>query len=474
MTFPKLPRLAANYTLLAGGEVISKVFTFAAFAFLARTLGPESFGYLEFTLAIMVLFNLVVDGGSGSYGARELAKDRDQIGLLSANILVLRTFLALAAYIILVAFVFFLATKQTPVQSLLLLYGLTLFGGPGLLQWVFQGLDEMRWVALGSMIRQSIFALGVLLLVRRADQLWVVAVVEYAALAGVVLYNLYVFRSRIGSFVMRINLSFMKSSFLQAFPLGISEVLWALSWYSATVILGLLAEQKTVGWFGAAHRTVMALHTFVWLYFYNLLPSISRCVGKPDSVLRTLMDRSITATSWFAVFLGTSGTILAEPLMTILYGGQYRQAAQTFRVLIWVIPIMLVSGHYTYMLIAFSKQRQVLLCYVCSATLSVLLGVLLAPPLGAVGAATGVLGSALLNCGMAYVFVCRNIARIPFGVQLGRAVLGSAVGILGFLLLSPLSLLLSGVVAALLYGCALSVLQPTVLVNLRTMFARNP
>ena len=37
----------------------------------------------------------------------------------------------------------------------------------------------------------------------------------------------------------------------------------------------------------------MALHTFVWLYFFNLLPSISRCVGQPREYLQGLMSRSI-------------------------------------------------------------------------------------------------------------------------------------------------------------------------------------
>ena len=69
-----LRQIVSNFTFLAGGEVLSKVCTFAAFTFLARALGPESFGHLEFTLAMMVFFTLLVDFGTSPYGAREIAK----------------------------------------------------------------------------------------------------------------------------------------------------------------------------------------------------------------------------------------------------------------------------------------------------------------------------------------------------------------------------------------------------------------
>ncbi len=62
----------------------------------------------------------------------------------------------------------------------------------------------------------------------------------------------------------------------QALPIGMTEMAWAFTWYFSTVILGLIYAKELLGWFGASHRLLMALHTFVFLYFFNLLPSISR------------------------------------------------------------------------------------------------------------------------------------------------------------------------------------------------------
>src|SRR5689334_1110911 len=76
---PAAPRtrvgLAFNFAVLAGGEFLAKLLTFAVFTFLARTLGPARYGNIEFTLAVMVFFTLVVDSGLSTYGAREIARD---------------------------------------------------------------------------------------------------------------------------------------------------------------------------------------------------------------------------------------------------------------------------------------------------------------------------------------------------------------------------------------------------------------
>lgn len=472
MESSKFQQLATNFAILTGGEILSKICTFAAFAFLARVLGPINFGNLEFTLAIMVFLNLLVYCGSGPYGAREIAKNKDHLDSLLTNVISLRLLLSIIGYLLLVAFTLLhLIDKQ--VQHVILIYGLTLFGIPGFLEWVFQGFEKMQWVALGSLIRQSIFTLGVFLVIRHADQLWTVAVVECVAVGGFVFYNLSIFRSQIKRFSPQLHLRSLREVFIQASPIGLSQLLWASSWYSATVILGLFVEEKAVGWFGASHRVVMALHTFVGLYFDNLLPSIARCVGQHQESLQGLMAKSLMITSWFAVFIGILGTIFSDSLLLMIYGVEYRQTALLLKLLIFVVVIALLSSHYVYVLIAFNHQRWLFTCYAASAVLSILLNFFLIPLYGAQGAATAMLLAALLNWALAYIFVRQNVACIPCSLHLIRPVIAGGIATLGFLVLPPWHLLISGVVVTTLYSFVLSVLQPGMLTDIRMLVAKN-
>src|SRR5215475_6726094 len=190
---PEPKRLAANLLFLMAGEFTAKLLTFASFSYLARTLGPRDYGFIEFTLALMVFFSLPVDLGLGSYGAREIARNPARAPELLHEITGLRLFLSFCSMAALGVLILFLHQSHR-LKELLILYGLSLLGAPFLLQWLFQGHDQMRWVALTEIVRQIGFAALVLLTFRHGTPLWHIGVIECASVAGAALFCAYVTR----------------------------------------------------------------------------------------------------------------------------------------------------------------------------------------------------------------------------------------------------------------------------------------
>jgi O-antigen/teichoic acid export membrane protein len=468
----RIPRLAANFALLSGGEMVSKLFALAAFVYLARILGPADFGILEFALAIIFFFTLLVDGGLSQYGAREIAKDKDAAARLTAHVIVMRCLYAVVAFGLLAILVMFI-DKPWTVKRLILLYGLTLFALPGILSFAFQGYDLMHYVALASIIRWSIFGTSVFLLIHRPDQTWVVPVIEGAAIACVGVFYLLAFSYRFGSLRQRISYKFAFSIFSEALPMGASELVWALKVYLATVLLGLWIGGAEVGWFGAAHRIVISLHTFVWLYFFNLLPSIARCTQGPLGTLCRLEQTSIRLTAWASIFVGVIATAFAEPMIQILYGSQYHEGVAAFRVLVWLIPLALMSGHFRYALIAYGQQRLEFVSSACGAGLNILLNIFLIPSIGLVGAAWALIASEALIWGLTYSFVRYRITHIPIGIPILRPLLGGLVLAATLYLLPPISIWIAGSSAVAVYSLVLSIMQPKILTHIRALFVHK-
>ena len=100
-----LRKLAANFSFLVFGEIISKIFTFVAFALLARSFGPQKFGHLEFVLAVIVFATLFTDFGANPLGSRDVAKASDKIGQITASIVIMRMILALMTYCLVYGFI---------------------------------------------------------------------------------------------------------------------------------------------------------------------------------------------------------------------------------------------------------------------------------------------------------------------------------------------------------------------------------
>jgi O-antigen/teichoic acid export membrane protein len=412
-------RLAINFLFLSGGEFTAKVLTFASFSYLARQLGAWHYGLLEFTLAIMVFFTLPVDLGLGSYGAREIARNPKSADRLLHEITGLRLLLALVSMLGLGIFIAVIH-KSIELKMLLGFYGLSLLGGPFLLQWFFQAHDQMQWVGIASIVRQAGFAALVFLFCDgKASIVWI-GMVECASVAAVAAFCVFTIRRKM-HFPWpwpELRLSRLTGHLREASPIGLTELAWAFMWYFCTVLLGFVFSDASLGWFGASHRALMALHTFVWLYFFNLLPSISRCVGLPIRHLMELMDRSIRFAAWAGLFAVGVLSALAPLLLTMIYGPAFRAATSSFSVLAWMLPVAMLSGHHRYILIAYNQQKTLLACTTCSAIAAVILGFLLVPWYGGVGAAWALLIANLTNFGLVYLAVRRSVARVTVRRQL--------------------------------------------------------
>jgi len=363
--------------------------------------------------------------------------------------------------------------KPWPVEKLILLYGLTLLVQPGLLPWVFQGHDRMGHVAFASTMRWSLFAAGVLLFVRGPATTWIVPVVDGAALVSVAVYYFIVFVKHFGALGRRIDYRYAFSLFRQSLPIGASELVWALKIYFATVLLGMFVNGPEVGWFAAAHRLVISLHAFVWLYFFNLLPSISRgSLGTVDALER-LMRGSLQITGWLGVFVAVIGTVLAGPVLTAAYGPQYEPAVASFQVLIWLIPLTLVSGHFRYTLIAYDKQGLEFISAACGGALNVVLNLTLIASYGIIGASIALIVAEGLICGISYFMVRRTITVIPVGAYLWRPAIGAAVlaGILNTI--PPLNTWIIGGLTISVFIALLFLCNHTLFADLRSLLART-
>ena len=86
-------------------------------------------------------------------------------------------------------------------------------------------------------------------------------------------------------------------------------------------------------------------------------------------------------------------TLLADDIIALAYGEAYRPAGRLLAVLIWAVPLALVSGHYRYALIACDHERLEFRCNAIGAAVAIGLGVLLIPSHGAFSAALALVAS---------------------------------------------------------------------------------
>jgi O-antigen/teichoic acid export membrane protein len=157
------------------------------------------------------------------------------------------------------------------------------------------------------------------------------------------------------------------------------------------LLLGMIAPSDDVGLFASCQRILVALHAFVWLYYFNLLPSFARAWQQPGAEFSTLISRSLHAVGWVSMAAGTLWAVTAPMLITAVYGDAFSPAGTTLQCFAGVFVVAALSGHYRFGLIAAGRQTTEM----WAALLGAVIAATLIPPfyhrLGPAGAAQALL-----------------------------------------------------------------------------------
>lgn len=418
--------LGKNYLVLSSAEFFSKILSAVAFAWLARILGPEMYGQLEFTIAIFFIFGLLVDSGLGFYGAKETARRPDQLNSLFLSITSNRFILALFSVILMNALALHPAIEQST-RNLIFLYSLALLLMPWLTQWVYQGSDRMVPVALASLIRWSVFFGGVVFFVKEAASLWLIPLIEGLAILASVLFMAGLLLPQLKRFSWKLDFRQQWSVWKKALPIGASELVWAIRVYFATLVMGLFIGGQQLGWFTASHRIVIALHAFVWLYLYNLLPSLARASEMPIGHVQNLLSISLRVSAWAGMFVTFMASAFALVIITFIFGEAFTSAASIFSLLLWILPLSLISGHYRYLLIGYGHQILEFATSLLGVLVTFFLSYVLIPRFGGSGAAWSLIVSEAVIWLAAYTLARWKIGQVPFLSEVWRPVLGGVL-----------------------------------------------
>ncbi|MGH0028595.1 MAG: flippase [Myxococcota bacterium] len=458
-----------DFLYLTGGEIVGKGVGFVAFAYLARRLEPEAYGAVELAFSLVLLFAFVVEFGTDAIGAREVARDRDSVPRLAAQIPAARLLVALGA--IPARGGLALAMGQPPeTVRLVWIFSLGLLAIPWKQTWLLQGLEMMGWLSAGGAVRMGVFALGVLLLVRGPEDLHWVAWVEVAAAFVFAGYFLGVQQRRVTPIRLGGTPRELRGLLRQGLPLGLTQAVWSTTQYLPTLLVATFVGGTAIAWFAAAHRIVMSVWTFSWLYHFNLFPSVTRNLAGSREAFYALVRPSLRSTAWAGVGIAWLVTLLGEPLCRLVFGAPYAVAGPTLSVLVWILPATLLSGHARSALIATGHQRFVLYAQSTGAVVMLGLGVVLVPAQGALGGAIAMVVSSSMVFVVSHVAASRLVAPLPWVDPLLRPALAlvaswAAVDLAG---LGPWG---SGGLAAVAYAAAAFVSDPRLLSDLRRVAA---
>ncbi len=384
-------RVISNFAWSMLSESTGKGLFFITTLYLARTLGVENFGIFTLAQTFTFYFWGAVDLGTNMYGIREIAKNKVGVEAIINPLLTLRITVGFAVFLL---YALSLSLIDMPEVKRLVftgcgLYLLTYAFYP---DWIFKGLENFRYISLGSLASSLFFLAATLSFVRGGQNLITASFVwsvSYLLGSSVLFYCLL---RKLGiRFRPDFNFKSWRMHLRESVFFQLSGTLIMLTQYVPVLLLGLFFNDYTVGLFSAPYRIVVFVCHSGFLIMMSVYPVLSdlhdrdngRFIKTQLSFLKLMLPAGLS--------LAIIGTVFGDFIVKTALGEQYLQASGVFKLIVWLIPIYFIRYVYGTSLQITGKQRLHTASSFAGLLIMVTVGVLLTFNLGLKGAAATIL-----------------------------------------------------------------------------------
>lgn len=358
------------------------------FPYAARVLSSEGIGKIEFVNSIVQFFLLFGGLGIASYGAREVARCRNNKHKLTKLIQELFLFnitTSLISYIFLFLTVAFINKFHSYyilfcISSLKILF--TTLG----MNWVYIGLEKYKWTSIRSVLFQFISIIFLYIFVKNKDDYIYYAFVSIIAYSGVDIVNFFLILK-----YLKINsLKELKPFRHFKYVLIFFGMVVAGSVYTSLDItmLGFLSDESTVGMYTAANKMNRVVLTMITAATGVLLPKVSNMLMTGNNAEhKIIFQKSIRFILLFSIPCCAGLFLLSKEIINVFCGIDYLDAVPAMKLLaIAIIPMSIASVLDSVLIIPLGKERTILFSQIIGAIINFSLNLILIRKFNLIGA----------------------------------------------------------------------------------------
>gem|GEM_PF-2400410 len=383
---PILKKIVDNFSILFIGQGIASVVAFYAIVILARRLRTESFGIYSFAEATFMFFLMFIISGTDFLGTRRVAQNPKEAISETQDIITFRLAMGVFVFLALSLFIFFLK-KPIVVRWTLFMFGAAFFTFSFLLNWLYLGLQRMRLVVAGTILRELLFLVGVFFFVSKSSDILKAGLVFFCSrlLHAIFLMTMYI--RQFGMPRFRMAYKKQRDILCESFPILFSSIEgWIITSFDIFFIAIYLGDRYS-GIYNAAFKPIFLLMTITTVYFSAVYPILSKASRHDKAEFSTIIHWTlfIMTAIWLPFVIVTYQ--IADKIILLMYGESYAASIPVFRFLLLSLLIIPVNSVYSRALISSGRQKENSFVSVAIIIANVFLNLLLIPRFGLMGAA---------------------------------------------------------------------------------------
>jgi len=406
-------RLKKNVYVVALGQIIRIILSFLLVPVAARLLGGDGFGKYSLAMAIMYIVFMLHDAGVNTYLTREVARKRERADFYFVNALY---FKLISFSIIIIPLFLFAHFSQYSDDTKIMIIILGLYGVfnsiTQLCYSIFRAFEKMQYetiIVIGEKFLITIGGVGIL--IAGYGLLYFGSIFTFAGLISII-FSVIFLRLKFIPLKSKFDFQFIKKLFMNSLPFGISMFLVTIYDKIDTVMLSVMTDMSTVGWYSTAYRLLAITNVIPVILVTSIFPRISKeAVGNQDEVSE-IFTRSFKYLFFLAIPLVSLGVLLGDEIILLVFGSQYQNSAAAFKVLVWAAAILFLNILIGALFRASDNQKKLVLIQLGGVITNIVLNLILIPTYSYIGAAVATVITEVLIFGVCFIFILRRVCKL--------------------------------------------------------------
>ena len=386
---PTLARIIENISWLFLDKVLRMGFGLLVGVWVARFLGPDKFGLINFATAFTSLFGAIAILGLPGVVVRDLIRDPNSKELTLGSAGCLHFIGGVFSYCLIMIVIAFLRPDDDLSRTVVaIIASMMFFKISEISVYWFESQIKSKYIVW---VRNSVFLLfifvKIVLLLNEAPFIAFVWVIFFEALIASIsilcVMNVY----GPSLLKMRVKLKRIKELLNDSWPLILSAIAVSIYMQIDQIMLGQMKGDKVVGIYSAAVKVSEIWYFIPIAIASSVFPSILEAKKKSErqyyACFQQLYDAMVILSISVAVFM----TFFSKYIIFFLFGDAYEEAGRILSIHIWASIFVFLGVASSKWFLA--EERQIISLHrtTLGAIVNVVMNVILIPIYGGIGAA---------------------------------------------------------------------------------------
>ncbi|MBQ3262117.1 MAG: flippase [Oscillospiraceae bacterium] len=376
-----------NAGWIIGCKIIQSLINFVIGLLTVRYLGPSNYGSLTYVMSVAAFVVPVMQLGLRQTLVKEFVQRPDREGEILGTALVLNVISSLFCMVGCVAFVAIANAGEKETLLVCVLYSFTLlFQATEMTQYWFQSKLLSKYPSIAGLCAYIVVALykTYLLVTHKGVVLFALSnVLEYFLISVILLVIYRSVGNQKLSFDRRLGREMLSRSKYYIIP----SLMVMVFQHTDRIMIKLMIGETETGFYSAA-ITCIGMSAFVFAAVIDSArPVILEERERNQEQYERRMVQLYSIITWMSLAQSVVMSVLAKPIVHVLYGDAYARTAAILSVAVWFVTFSYYGSVRNIWILAEGKQKYLLGINIAGAMANVLFNLLLIPRFGAIGAA---------------------------------------------------------------------------------------